>query len=224
MTTARAIVTLALESMNRLSPGETIDADLAAMALRQLNATADSASAGRSFLFKQTFVSGTVTGASLTLATGSFAAVGFGDEIEGMTADNYPMRPITMDQYRDIFTKTSSGRPQFYAFDGAVTVYLYPAASANVISLQTRVELSQFADLDTDYAMPNGYLRFFSSMLAVSLSPSLLGGVPPGLKTEARSAAENIEGGNIRPIIICGNPISRSRIIGSALGNILGGW
>ena len=210
MTTARTIITLGLESMNRLSPGETIDADLAAMAMRQLNAVADSASANRDALFKQAFMSGTVSGTSFSIATGSFASVGFGDTIEGMTADRFPMRPITMQQYLDIYTKAATGRPNVYAFDGAITVYIYPAAVNSVITMQSRVDLSQFADLDTDYVMPNGYLRFFSAALAVALAPALLGTMPPALKTEARIAAANIEGSNIKPRIIGGNPISLS--------------
>ena len=225
MTTARTIVTLALESMNRLSPGEVIDADLAAMAMRQLNAIADQAGAGRDMLFKQAFTSGRVTGASFTLAAGSFAAVGIGDEIEGMTADNYQMAPITMAQYRDIFNKaTALGRPQFYAHDGAVTVFLYPVANANLITIQSRIELSQFADLDTDYAMPSGYLMFFASALAVALAPALLGAVTPSLKLNAKAAEHTIQGGNVRPMIIGGDPINGARQAGSTVGAFLGGW
>ena len=125
-----------------------------------------------------------------------------------------------MDQYRDIFNKASTGRPQFFARDGALTVFVYPAATANVIVIQSRVELSQFADLDTDYAMPNGYLWFFASALALSLAPSLLGGVPPMLKTNAKSAAAAIQGGNVRPTVIGGDPINGRTVRGS----ILVGW
>ena len=223
MPTARAIITLSLESMNRLSPGEVVDSDLAAMALRQLNAIADQAGAGRDALFKQAFISGVVTGPSIALAAGVFSSIGVGDEIEGLTADNYPMSPITMAQYNSIFFKLSPGRPMFYAYDGAATVFLYPAAIANTMVIQSRVDLSQFADLDTNYPMPSGYLKFFSTALAVALAPSLLGGTPPELKEMATSAKWSIEGTNIRPAIIGGNPISAdSRSVGR--GSILGGW
>jgi len=50
MTTARTIITLALEAMNRLAPGEALDADLAAVCLRRLNAIADDWSARRDLL------------------------------------------------------------------------------------------------------------------------------------------------------------------------------
>jgi hypothetical protein len=106
MATARTIITLALESMNKLSPGETLDADLAAACLRRLNSIADDWSAGRDMMPQDQTVTGTVSGSSDHAGVaGSFAAIAAGDEIIAIQA-TVPMDPITMQQYNDIPVKT----------------------------------------------------------------------------------------------------------------------
>lgn len=217
MTTARQIVQLALEGMNRLSPGEVIDADLAAIALRQLNAIADQMSAGRADLFKDLLVSGPATGAALTIGTGAFLSVSPGQEIQGMTADGYRMTSITFEQYRDIKDKSVAGRPINYAYDGAETIYLYPQATGNTMAVQSRADLQQFADLDTSYTLPSGYLMAFSTSLQVSLAPTLLGGVPASIERANMKAMMGIEGANIRPLMLGGDPINRARPTGGIL-------
>lgn len=219
MATARNICTLALESMNKLSPGEALDGDLTAVCLRRLNSIADDWSAGRDMMFQDQIVSGSVTGTFLTLGAGSFAAITAGDEILTMTADNYPMGPITIQQYARIYDKTSTGRPQSWVSDGLSTVFLYPAASANTIAITARKPFAAFADLDTVYTMPAGYEGAFAASLAVALAPALLGKVSPDLIAKERRALFNIAGGAIRPAIVDANPLSRRR----CGGNILNG-
>lgn len=219
MSTARNIITLALESMNRLSPGEALDADLSAACLRRLNSIVDDLSAGRD-LPQDQIVSGTVTGTFLTLGTGSFAAIGVGDEILNMTADSYPMAPMTIQQYANIYDKTSAGIPQLWVSDGLSTVFLWPAASAHTIAITTRVAFTAFADLDTVYSMPSGYEGYFAASVAVAMAPALLGRVPPDLAARERKAAHNIQGGAIRPAIINADPLR----CGVRAGNIFRGY
>lgn len=219
MTTARTIISLALEGMNKLAPGETIDADVAAICLRRLNTIADDWSVGRDMAPQDQIVSGSVTGVSLTLDAGSFAAITVGQEIISMQADGYPMTPITMQQYNDIPTKTQAGRPEVWVSDGLATVFLYPAASANTIGILTRKPFTEFADLDTDYSMPPGYKGAFSASLAVAMAPSLLGGIPPALERAEKKAMHNIGNTNVDPAILSSNPLGRS-----CASNILQGW
>jgi len=219
MTTARTIISLALEAMNKLAPGETLDSDLSAVCLRRLNAIADDWSAGRDMAPQDVISSGAVTGTSLTLGAAPFAAVGTGEEIISAQADDLPMTPITMQQYNDIRLKTQGGRPQVYAWDGMSTVYVYPAAAGNTISLLTRAPFASFLDLDTVYALPSGYQGAFAASLAVAMAPALLGGVPPGLLQAEKRALFNVRNGNVRPAIVSANPLSPR-----ACGNILQGW
>lgn len=220
MTTARTILTLALESMNKLSPGETLDADVAAVLLRRLNSIADDWSTGRDMMPQDQIVSGAVTGPTLTLAAGAFAAIGLGDEIIQVQADGYPMEPITMQQYNNIFLKTQPGRPQVWVWDGSATIYLYPAAVGNTINILSRVAFTQFADLDTNYALPSGYQGAFAATLAVATAPALIGKVTPDLLAAERRAMFNIANNTVRPAINSANPMAR-RNFG---GNILQGW
>lgn len=219
MATARTIITLALEAMNRLAPGETLDADLAAACLRRLNSIADDWSAGRDMMPQDQLVDGAVTGASLTLAAGAFGAVGVGDEIIQAQADGFPMDQITMQQYQNILVKTQTGRPQVWAWDGMATVYLYPASAGSTINLMTRSAFASFADLDTAYTMPSGYQGAFAASLSVAMAPALLGGVTPSLLAAERKALFNVSSGTVRPAIISANPLACR-----PAGSILQGW
>lgn len=219
MPTARTIITLALESMNKLSPGETLDADLAAACLRRLNAIADDWSAGRDMMPQDLIVSGAVTGQSLTLAAGSFAAISVGDEIISAQSDGYAMAPITMAQYNNIPIKSQSGRPDLFAADGLSTVYLYPAAAGHTINLLVRKAFTVFATLDTNYVMPSGYQGAFAASLAVAMAPALLGGTPPDLMVREQKAMYVVRNSAVRPAIIQNQPMSPNSV-----GNILRGW
>lgn len=219
MTTARTIISLALEAMNKLSPGETLDPDTAAVCLRRLNAIVDDLSAGRDMKPQDVIASGAVTGASLALGAAPFGAIPAGEQIISAQADGFRMTSITMQQYNDIRLKTQGGRPEVYAWDGLATVYLYPAATGNTINLLTRAPFSSFADLDTEYTLPAGYQGAFAASLAVAMAPALLGGVPPGLLQAEKRALFNIRNANVRPAIVSATPLSPR-----AYGNILNGW
>lgn len=220
MATARTIITLALESMNRLAPGEILDADLAAVCMRRLNVIADDWSAGRDMAPQDVIATGAVNGPSLTLGAGVFVAIAPGQEIIGAQSDGYPMDPVTMQQYNDIRLKDQAGRPEVYARDGLATIYLWPAASGNTVSLLTRAPFASFADLDTDYTLPSGYQGAFAASLAVAMAPALLGAATPALVLAEKKAKFNIANGNVRPAIIAANPLL-PRANG---GNILSGW
>ena len=209
MTTARNILTLALESMNRLSPGEAIDADLAASCLRRLNSIADDMGAGRQMLFRDLFTSSAVTGQTLTIGAGGFAALQPGDEVIQAVADGFELSPITMQQYNAILVKTSTGRPGSFAFDGLATVYLYPAAAGQTITLLTRANYAVFADLDTVYMMPSGYENAFATCLAVAMAPALLGKVSADLVRAKKEAMFNVANNAVRPAILNANPYSQ---------------
>jgi len=220
MTSARTIISLALESMNRLSPGEVLDADLAAVCLRRLNAIADDWSAGRDMTPQDVIASGVAAGASLTLGAGAFAAIAAGEEIISAQADGGPMTKITMQQYNNISLKTQGGRPDVWAHDGLATVYLFPAATGNTISLLTRAPFASFVDLDTSYTLPSGYQGAFAASLAVAMAPALLGGITPGLLAAEKRARFNVKNANVRPAMISANPMAPRR----AGGNVLKGW
>lgn len=177
---AISIIQDSYERCNRLSPGETLNADDAAFGFRRLNTLVDELSANNQFLFKSDLTSAAQSG-HITLGVGPWAAIVPGDEIVSATANNLPLAPITMRQYNELYAPTVTGVPTVYAQDGLGTVYLWPTPTGQTIKLQTRTGVSAFADQDTDYTMPDGYASALGAALAVRIAPSVLGNIPPYL-------------------------------------------
>jgi len=220
MTTARQIITSALTlRLNRLSAGEALDPDLAALCLTALNDIADEWSGSASFLWRDLLSPATVTGSTGTLGT-TWANIDPGQEILGATYNNgagdFPLDPLTMQQYHEqVRIKSISGLPRFYAHDGASTVYFYPAPTGQTITLRVHQSIPDFADLDTDYVMPNGYKAAMADVLAERVAKPVLGSIPPDVTMFAKAARKRI-----------GAQVSEPGIINGAApsGNILTGW
>lgn len=176
------VIQSAFERCNRLSPGETLGADEAAFGFRRLNELVDELSAQNQFLFQDVFTSATVTGPTVTLGTGAWVAIAIGAQIISAEAAAFPMAPITMEQYGQIYDNTLPGLPRVYSHDGLATVFLYPVPTTVVVKLQTRLGVSTFADQNTtSYSMPGGWLAALSAALAVRIAPNILGKLPDAL-------------------------------------------
>ena len=208
MTTARQIIGVALTThLNRLSPGETLDSDLAASCLTALNDVVDELNCGRTFLFRDIFtVSGAITGTYGTLGT-DWVGLSSGIEVLGATVRysatlDVLMEPMTMGQYQSIGIKSLTTYPAYYAVDGASLIYLYPAAAAHVITLRTKQAVSDFANLDTDYQMPSGYRSYLAALVAERMGPSVVGGIPPSVVKAAALGRRSMTAQNFSPAII----------------------
>lgn len=217
MTTARQIITGTLRfGLNRLSPGETLDADLADVCLEALNSLIDEVNGDATQLWRQTVTSGTVSGVSGTLGT-TWAGLVAGEPILSATyndgTQDLPLEELTFAQYQAIPIKATSGQPQYWAYDGHLTVYFYPAPSGQAVKLRTAVAASDFADLDTDYVMPKGRKAAYQALLAEKLAPVVVGEVSPAVARAAKQARLTLKS-SMAP-----------EIIGSrSTGNILSGW
>lgn len=222
MTTARSVISNALSfGLNRLSPGETLDADLAAVCLSALNDIADEWNGSKSFLFREILSASTpITGTSAQLGV-AWSSLVSGDVILGATVQyasgqDVAMEPLTMAQYQSIVDRSIASLPQYYAHDGAATVYIYPAATSHVITLLTQQAISDFADLDTDYVMPKGYKSALSACLAERMAPVLLSGIPPTVASAAKGARLRIMSQAANPAILQGSRVRPNIITGDA--------
>src|SRR6185503_13731839 len=221
MTTARTIVGGALTFwLNRLSPGETLDADLGALCLSALNDVVDEIDGVESLLFQEILTPGVCNGTSGTLGV-TWAGISTGNDILGATVSyqagmDLPLDPLTMEQYQAISQKATASIPQFYCHDGATTVYLWPAAAGQTITLLTHAQVSNFADLDTNYSMPSGFQSGLSAMLAERLASTLNPGALPKVEMAARAARNRLAAQTSSPAMI-DSAKRRS-------GNILTGW
>ena len=209
MATARVIIRNALTfGLNRLSPGEQEDADLFGRCLDALNYIVDRWNGGKGLLWREILTDSTpITGTLGTLGT-TWAGLSSGDEILGASVRyapglDQPMAPLTMGQYQDITIKNLPGAiPQQYAHDGASTVYIYPSANAHVITLRTKQAASTFADLDTNYDMPQGYSSAFTDQLAEVMAPTLNQQMLQVASAKAAAARRRIGAQAISPEII----------------------
>lgn len=177
----------AYERLNRLSPGETLNADDAAFGFRRLNLLVDGWSAKQEFLYRSVLTSAAQTG-NITLAAGSWATIPAGTEILSIKVDGVDITKMTMLQYSGLYDPTATGSPVFWAFDGLVTVYLAPVPTGQTIQLLTRTGVATFADQTTDYTALPGYQDALGAALAVRLAPTVLGKLPGELVRAERAA------------------------------------
>jgi hypothetical protein len=210
MTKAREIISGALRfGLNKLAPGEQEDADLFNACLEGLNSIADEMNGGKSLLWRQILTTGTVAGVSGTLGT-TWAALQPGDQILSASyssgGQDIPLAEITIAQYQAIPTKTTTGQPDMWAHDGLSTVYFYPAPAGLSVTLRTQAAVADFADLDTDYVMPQGYKSALQAMLAEKMAPSLLGAIPADVARQSRGARLRLLSG-MTPEIIGGGSV-----------------
>jgi hypothetical protein len=204
------IIRDAYERCNRLSPGEVLSDDDSSFALRKLNLLVDELSSQNLFLFKENITSNPQFG-NITLGSGAWASVDPGSEVVSATANNLALSPITMRQYNELYQPTVTGTPSVWASDGLSTVYLWPVPNGQTIKLETRATASDFADLNTDYALPSGYKAALGAGLAVRLAVTICANGPSAAMLKAeRSAMDNIN--HYEPAIINTSSFTGGRI------------
>lgn len=214
---ALEVITDAYQWLNRLSPGEALNADDAATGFSRLNTMVDKWSAKRAFLFQHVQTSAAQSG-NLTLGVGSWASIAPGTQILAIDANNFPIAPITMAQYQAIYDTTTTGLPAMWTQDGLSNVYFVPVPNGQTVKILTGVGVSQFADQTTQYTVPPGYKAALGIALAVSLAPPILGGVPGDLLRERKDALLAIE--SYEPAILDCLGFAGQHVT----GNILIGW
>ncbi len=202
------IIRDAFERCNRLSPGETLNADDTAFGLRRLNLLVDEMAGQKLYLYQTTRTSNAQSG-HITLGTGVWAAIPAGEEVISATANNLVLSPITMQQFNELYQPTVTGTPSVWAQDGLSTVYLWPVPNGQTIKLQTRGGVATFVDESTDYTAPAGYKSAMGAALAVRIAPSVIGKVPPNLIADERKLIGGL--GHYAPAIINVSTFTGSR-------------
>lgn len=209
MTTARTVLQDALTFMlNRLSPGETADADLLNTCFQALQNLADEWNGSKAFLFQEllTASASPVSSATGTLGT-TWVGLAPGDEILGATCAystglDVPLDSITMAEYQNIAIKSVTSLPEVYAHDGAATVYFYPVPTGQTITLRTKSVVPTFADLDTVYTMPAGYRSALAACVAELLAPVLAPELFASVAAKAKRARARLALQSINPGIV----------------------
>ena len=183
MTKAREIISRAYRLIGAVKPGDAMPEAHYQDGLDALNAMLDGWNTQRLFIVSIEDVVGTVSGVSATVGPGlTFdtvrpVAVENGS-FTRMNGIDYPVKWIDRETYADISLKTvASTYPQYAYYDAnmpTATVYFYPAPNGPVeFHLALQVQLTAFADLETDYPLAPGYLKALQYSLAEELAPGV---------------------------------------------------
>lgn len=123
---------------------------------------------------------------------------------------DYPLQWIEREQYNAISLKAvSSTIPEYGYYDAAGKIYLWPySTTALALHLQLQVQLSEFADLSTDYTLAPGYRKALSYSLAEELAPGIKE-LPMSIIKQAALARNAIKRTNARvPVMDLNVPFS----------------
>lgn len=228
MTTARDIIKRAMQKIGVLVKSEAPSSDEADDALNSLNALIASWSNDSLVCFARTWESFNLSGgdATYTIGTGGdFNTTRPMNIIQAYArsgAIDYQMDIITDTAYNSISYKSLSGIPEFLNFDNAyplanIRIYPVPSAAYSLFILSEK-EVTEFATLDTEMSLPNGWERALIYNLALELAPEYKQQPDPSIVKIANESLGNIRIGvaKVRTMDAYPNDV-RQR-------NILSGW
>lgn len=181
MTTATKIIRGALDALGLRGAGQNVSGVDAEHCLRRLNTLLDAMNLGPTFSYTdvETVVSLPANTSSLTIGLAQQINIARPSRIESSSfirvgTIDYPLEIVDRDAYNDIVLKTLSGPwPLVCFWDGGNPlgrIYFWPQGACSV-HLVTSAAVGNFADLTTDYALPNGYERMFIYSLAEEVAP-----------------------------------------------------
>jgi len=207
MTTAIKIIRNALDCLGLRGAGQNVSGNDAAHCLDRLNTMLNAWNLGPTFAFTQTTTVVTVTSATTSLTIGPAQQINVPrpDRIEMSSfvrvgTVDYPLTPVDRDTYNSIQLKTlGSAWPSVCFWDGGNplgNVYLWPQGDAEV-HIVTSTAVGNFADLTTDYLLPNGYERMFGYSLAEEIAPDFEVQVPPSVVRIAQGARRAVKRNNL---------------------------
>ena len=206
MTTANKIIAQALGLLGVRSSVDPVSGADAAIALERLNTMLDAWRTQSLFAYATQTVAGTLPAGTATRTIGPAGQL-IADprpiRIEAgsrFTRDgqDYPIRPVSQAEYDAREDKGAAGTgPEVVAFNPmmpAGVLSFYPLADAPVaLSMVVLLQISQFADLTTDYALSPGYERALVFSLAEEVAPDFERDVPPTVARIARSSRRLIQ-------------------------------
>lgn len=183
MTTANELIDRAYTLLGYKDASEPLSGADAAYALDVLNAMIDGWNTQRLFIVSVNEVVANVSGLPITIGPGQTIDVPRPVDIEDgsfirINNVDFPIEWITREEYNDIAYKHVSANVAIYGYYDqnmpTGNIYLWPYQNVNAeLHLQLRQQLSEFADLTTQYTLAPGYKKAISYSLAEELSPGL---------------------------------------------------
>lgn len=228
MATARGIIKRAMQKIGVLVKSEAPSDDEAQDALSSLNALIASWSNDSLVCYARTWESFNLSGGTGSYTIGSGGVFNTTRPMNIIQAYarsgsiDYQMAVIPDTVYNSISYKSLTGIPEFLNFDNAyplATIRIYPVPSATYsLFILSEKEISEFATLDTDMSLPNGWERALIYNLALELAPEYGQQPDPSIVKIAKDSLGNVRLGvaKVRSMDAFPNEI-RQR-------NIFSGW
>ncbi len=214
MTTARELIDDALGDIGVLDPMETMTAEQAQHGMRTLNRIIDRWNAQRLHVYSVRDVVATFSGASASVGPGLTVDTSHPLRFEPgsyyvKSGMSFPLPIWSREDHAAVVLKAQAGEfPQGAYYDRQIpgTVLVWPVPSAPLeYHFQALVKLSEFADLDTDYSLPDGYKDALFYALCERLPRAYNLPVDPGAAAEAAKARAVIRKNNtIVPVLDAG--------------------
>jgi hypothetical protein len=210
MTTALQIVNRAAELIGYKDPSEALDGNDSANFLAVLNDLVGTWNTDRLYVVATTTVSASVSASPVSIGTGQTLSTPRPIRIESawvrVNGVDYPLSLIGQFEYDAIPAKaTTSTVPNEAFYSPGVpygSLYLYPVPSAAVtLFVRVMAQLSEFANLATEYDLAPGYKRALEYSLAEELAPGRRG-LDPQIARHAQNARKAIRRANYEPVQI----------------------
>ncbi len=211
MTTARELIGDSLQEVGVVDMGGTMRGEQSSHGLRVLNRIIDKWRSQNLYVYALTNVTANFTGTGATVGTGltvnTATPLRFVDECYYIkSGTSYPLPQWTHEQYHSIQAKTEVGEyPRGFYFDGNVpgVVSVWPVPSGSVeYHFIVMKKLSKFADLDTDYSLPDGHETALHDELCVRLPLSYDMQAKPAHIQASMASRLAIKRNNTKPIIL----------------------
>ncbi|MFA6060733.1 MAG: hypothetical protein WC756_21230 [Taibaiella sp.] len=207
MTTASDIITLALKDCQILDETETPSAALMADSLTTLNQMLSLWQTERNYIYAQTEVTHTPTGAlSYTVGTGGDFNIAAPQSIDyaylRVGLIDYPITLLnSFEEYQAIEYKTIQTIPEYAYYNPTHplgTIYFYPQPNTGVLHLGISVQLPNYALAADDIALPENYLMPIRFSLAEYLAAMIGKDVPESIAKFAKNARNIMKRSNVR--------------------------
>lgn len=206
MTTALEIIEGAMSKIGRLEAGQSVSAEDSSLCLASLNSVVEAwALENLTAHALVTLEVALLAGVSeVTLSPrqvrieGGFTRVGSID---------YPLSFIGRQEYDAIAIKDiDSVAPVFALYEpeqAAGALFLHPQAQSNcTLHLTIQERIDEFADLATDYGLPQGFKRALTYSLAVEIAPDFKTEASPSVHRGAINAVRAIKATRVRPPVL----------------------
>jgi hypothetical protein len=202
MTTARSIIEQAARKIHVLGRGQTLSAEEANDALTALNSFLGTFTAQASTIYNTARETFSLTAAqSFTIGTGGVLNTAQPVDILAMFitsgATDYPLVPITLEAYNALPFKSLSGIPEVFYYENNSPlgrIFMFPVPSAAyTVTISSLKALTTFADLTTNYVLPDGVEAMLVDNLAVKLCPDYEKPVSIDLSRAAKESKTAVE-------------------------------